>query len=116
MMGQAQNFQMQMAGHNATIIAVDGVDTVPTMVSQFNLHAGERIDVVVCANQEPGNYRVDATYDLATFLETAPAPGLPRVDSSKFWAFLHYKGQPAPTTRASKKLLGGYNAPAGTGG
>lgn len=116
MMGQAQNFQVTMAGHNMTIIAVDGVDTVPTVVSQFNLHAGERFDVVVCADQTPGNYLIEAVYDLATFLETAPAPHMPKVDSSKFWSFLNYKGHTEQPGKATKKLLGGYHAPSGTGG
>jgi len=116
MMGQAQNYQIQIAGHNMTIIAVDGSDVAPTQVSQFNLHAGERVDVVVCANQEPGNYLMTATYDLACFLETAPAPHMPRVDSCKFWAFLRYAGHDERPGQASRKLLGGYNPPAGTGG
>merc|ERR1712050_83331 len=116
MMGQAQNFQISMAGHDMTLIAVDGVDVQPIKLSQFNLHAGERADIVVCADQEPGNYLMSANYDLANFLETAPAPNMPKVDSSKFWAFLHYEGQEAPKTTASKKWLGGYNPPAGTGG
>eukprot|EP00929_Paragymnodinium_shiwhaense_P013346 TRINITY_DN121201_c0_g1_i1.p1 TRINITY_DN121201_c0_g1~~TRINITY_DN121201_c0_g1_i1.p1 ORF type:complete len:952 (-),score=240.67 TRINITY_DN121201_c0_g1_i1:304-3159(-) len=115
-MGQAQNFLMTMAGHDMTIIAIDGAEVEPTKVSMFNLHAGERVDVVVCANQAPGNYLVSAVYDLATFLETAPAPKLPRVDSSKFWAFIHYKGHNEKPGKATKKLLGGYNAPPGTGG
>jgi len=116
MMGQAQNFQITMAGHNMTLIAVDGADVEPVVVSLFNLHAGERADIVVCADQEPGNYLVEANYDLANFLETAPAPKMPRVDSSKFWAFLKYEGhndKPGPATR---KLLGGYNPPTATGG
>merc|ERR1719181_86873 len=86
------------------------------MVSLFNLHAGERVDVVVCADQEPGNYLVSSVYDLATFLETAPAPRLPKVDSSKYWAFLNYAGHNFRPGKATKKLLGGYNPPAGTGG
>eukprot|EP00928_Gymnodinium_smaydae_P063863 TRINITY_DN47342_c0_g1_i1.p1 TRINITY_DN47342_c0_g1~~TRINITY_DN47342_c0_g1_i1.p1 ORF type:complete len:963 (-),score=90.33 TRINITY_DN47342_c0_g1_i1:29-2881(-) len=116
MMGQAQNFQISIAGHNMTLIAVDGKDVEPTVVSQVNLHAGERYDIVICADQEPGNYLMSAVYDLATFLETLPAPRLPKVDSSKFWAFLHYKGHDQKPGKASKKLLGGYNPPAGTGG
>merc|ERR1719379_1256689 len=99
-----------------TLIAVDGADVHPTVVSTFNLHAGERADVVVCANQEPGNYAIQAVYDLATFLETAPAPHMPKVDSSKFWAFLNYKGHNEEPPHAKKKFMGGYDAPAGTGG
>ena len=48
-------------------------------MAQFNLHAGERVDAVVCADQQPGNYLLAAQYDLACFLETAPAPHMPKV-------------------------------------
>jgi len=115
-MGQAQNFQIQIAGHNMTLIAVDGEDVEPVVVSSMNLHAGERYDVVVCADQEEGNYLMSAVYDLATFLETLPAPKMPKVDSSKYWAFLNYAGHTEKPGRASKKALGGYNPPPGTGG
>ena len=40
---------------------VDGADVEPVVVSKFNLHAGARADVVVCADQEPGNFRMSAT-------------------------------------------------------
>jgi iron transport multicopper oxidase len=116
MMGQAQNFQIEVAGHNMTLIAVDGADVVPVRLSKLNLHAGERADVVLCADQAPGNYLMTATYDLACFLETAPAPHMPKVDSCKFWAFLNYAGHEEKPGRASQKLLGGYEPPRGTGG
>lgn len=116
MMGQTQSFQISLSGHNMTLIAVDGQDIEPTLVTQFNLHAGERADVVLCANQKPGNYVIEANYDLANFLETAPAPHMPKVDSSKFWVFLHYDGQSVPTTKKTHKILGGYDPPKGTGG
>merc|ERR1719316_1545857 len=102
-MGQAQNFQIQVAGHNMTLISVDGADVEPVMLSQFNLHAGARADVIVCADQEPGNYLMTAMYDLACFLEKLPAPHMPRVDSCIFWSFLHYDGQTAKPGKATKK-------------
>jgi len=116
MMGQAQNFQIEIAGHNMTLIAVDGADVEPIRLSKFNLHAGERADVVVCADQAPGNYLMTATYDLACFLEKAPAPHMPKVDSCRFWAFLNYAGHDTKPGRASRKFLGGYEPPHGTGG
>lgn len=116
MMGQTQNFLIDIAGHTMTLIAVDGADVQPIQLSQFNLHAGERADVVVCANQDAGNYLITANYDLACFLEKAPAPHMPKVDSCNFWAFLHYKDQEIPKSKASQNWLGGYSAPAGTGG
>jgi FtsP/CotA-like multicopper oxidase with cupredoxin domain len=66
MMGQAQNFQIAIAGHNMTLIALDGADVEPVQLSSFNLHAGERFDVVVCADQSPGNYLMSAVYDLVS--------------------------------------------------
>jgi FtsP/CotA-like multicopper oxidase with cupredoxin domain len=116
MMGQAQNFQVSISGHNFTLIALDGADVVPIQLSKFNLHAGERADIVLCADQEPGNYLMSAVYDLATFLETAPAPSMPKVDSSKFWSFLNYAGHKDEPGKAEHKILGGYNPPTGTGG
>merc|ERR1711920_119039 len=120
MMGQAQNFQITLSGHNLTIIAIDGKDVEPKMVSQFDLHAGERVDAVVCADQTPGNYLIQADYDLADFLEIAPAPKMPRVDSSKFWAFLNYAGYSKLPRKMSRKFLypiiKGYSTPKGTGG
>jgi len=113
MMGQAQNYLIEMAGHNMTLIAVDGKDVQPIMLSKFNLHAGERHDVVVCADQRPGNYLISAEYDLACFLEKAPAPSMPRVDSCRFWAFLNYDGHADEPGRATRKVLGGYTPPRG---
>merc|ERR1719399_748601 len=99
-----------------TLIAVDGADVVPQVVTQFNLHAGERADIIVCADQKPGNYLMTAQYDLACFLEKAPAPHMPKVDSCNFWAFLNYAGHTEKPGKAKHKLLGGYHPPSGTGG
>jgi len=121
MMGSAQNFLVQIAGHKMTMIATDGVDVEPVVVSEFNLHAGERIDVVVCADQAPGNYRMSAVYDQACQLEVFPVKfpnrvDMARVDSCKFWSFLKYDGHHGRPGKATKKLLGGYHAPHGSGG
>jgi FtsP/CotA-like multicopper oxidase with cupredoxin domain len=62
MMGQAQNFLLSLAGHTTTLIAVDGADVEALNVTQLNLHAGERADVVVCADQPAGSYLVSAQY------------------------------------------------------
>ena len=83
------------------------VSAMITALASSLLCSGERMDVVVCANQSPGNYLIEANYDLANFLEAMAVPKMPKVDSSKFWAFLHYAGQEVPKTRARKKILGG---------
>jgi len=41
---------------------------------------------------------------------------MPRVDSCKFWSFLKYDGHHGSPGKAKKKLLGGYDAPHGSGG
>lgn len=52
-----ENFVVSIAGHTMTLIALDGAyQVVPLTVRSFNLHLGERVDVIVCADQRPGNY------------------------------------------------------------
>ena len=68
MASNAENYVVRMAGHNMTLIALDGVDVVPTMVSSINMHIGERADVIVCADQAPGYYPLEMTYDYACAL------------------------------------------------
>jgi len=64
-----ENFIVSFAGHNMTLISLDGAyDIEPLAVSAVNLHLGERADVVLCADQKPGNYLINATYDYACSL------------------------------------------------
>ncbi len=63
-----ENLVISMAGHNMTLIAKDGGDLEPLQVTSFNMHLGERYDVIVCADQEPGNYLISARYDYACTL------------------------------------------------
>ena len=62
--GNAQSLQIKIAGHVMTMIALDGLDIHPINVTGFNIHGGERMDAIFCADQEPGNYIMNATYDL----------------------------------------------------
>ena len=50
------------------LISKDGSDLKPINVTSFNMHLGERYDVVVCADQDPGNYLISAKYDYACSL------------------------------------------------
>jgi len=118
MMGQAQNYQMSITGHSQKMISYDGADLEPLEVSQFNLHAGERVDTVFCADQAAGAYVITATYDLACFLvhgKMGPiSPTLWKmneVDACSFYAVLKYKGA---TTPGPSELP--FGAPNGTGG
>jgi FtsP/CotA-like multicopper oxidase with cupredoxin domain len=113
--GNTQNYQLTVAGHPQTLIALDSYDIHAKNVSGFNLHNGERYDTILCADQEPGNYLINATYDLACELVKDPVfSPLPPVDSCMFYAFLHYKGHNEVPKNINPKIPGGL--PQGTGG
>jgi L-ascorbate oxidase len=90
-----ENFIISLAGHSMTLIAIDGYDVKPLQITQFNMHLGERYDVIVCADQEPGNYLIKAIYDYACRLVEGNfiPPGFSAVPTCEFHAYLHYKGQ-----------------------
>merc|ERR1719387_617822 len=105
LMSQVPHFNMSIAGHTLTLLAVDGFDVEATNVSAINLHAGERYDFRLCADQGKGSYLITAeAADLCdpAFLQRtgAPAPA-----SCAFHAFLQYRGAAVPT-----------GPPTGTGG
>nr|GAT57161.1 laccase 2 precursor [Mycena chlorophos] len=54
------SFTMSIDNHTMTIIAADGVPLVSHEVNEFIMHAGQRYDVVVTANQPVGNYWINA--------------------------------------------------------
>lgn len=94
-----ENFQITVSGHNMTMVTVDGAyDVKPVMVSSFNLHLGERVDVIMCANQEPGNYLIRAQYDYACALVEGEGnfipPGIHPVPACSFYSYLHYASEP----------------------
>jgi len=91
-----ENFQITISGHNMTLVTVDGgYDVKPVQVRRFNLHLGERVDVIMCTDQEPGNYLIHAQYDYACFLTKGHfiPPGFHAVPTCDFYAYLHYEGQ-----------------------
>ena len=92
-----------------TLIALDGSSVKPTAIRSFNLHLGERVDVVVCADQEKGAYLMNATYDYACTLTAGHfiPPGFTQVPACTFFAFLNYEG--------NRELPTGW-PPVGTGG
>ncbi|CAE6450488.1 unnamed protein product [Rhizoctonia solani] len=54
------SFRVNIPNHKLTIIAADGVSTKPYHVDAFDILAGQRIDAVVEANQEPDTYWINA--------------------------------------------------------
>ena len=89
-----ENLIISMAGHRMLLISKDGVDLAPINVTSFNMHLGERYDVIVCADQAPGNYLMSAKYDYACSLTPGHfiPPGFSAVPACEFFSFLNYKG------------------------
>lgn len=113
MASNAENYIVQLAGHNMTLVALDGVDVDPIQINSFNIRIGERVDVVMCANQKAGYYPIAMQYDYACTLTPGNfiPPGFHSVSSCNFYAFLHYQHQ--------KEGIFTYEAPVspkGTGG
>jgi len=90
-----ENFQITVSGHNMTLVTLDGgYDVKPVQVTKFNLHLGERVDVIMCTDHEPGNYLIHAQYDYACDLTKGHGhfipPGFDPVPTCDFFAYLHY--------------------------
>jgi len=112
MASNAENYIVRLAGHNMTLIALDGVDVEPIQITTLNMHIGERADVVVCADQKPGYYPMEMTYDYACTLTPGHfiPPGFHAVSSCNFFSFLHYSGE------REWPFYGAPTSPKGTGG
>lgn len=105
----AQNYITTIAGHNLTLLAIDSYDVKPINVSAFNVHVGERYDLILCADQPVGTYLINMTYDLACPLQPGNfiPPGMAPVDACSYYGFIKYKKE--------NKIPTGY-PPVGTGG
>ncbi|KAJ7264196.1 laccase subfamily 2 [Mycena rebaudengoi] len=53
------DFTISVDNHTMTVIAADGVDTIPHTVNVMDVLAGQRYDVVLTANQAVGNYWIN---------------------------------------------------------
>jgi len=51
-MSQVQRLQFSIEGHSLSLLAVDGTDVSPLDVASVSLHAGERYDFKLCADQK----------------------------------------------------------------
>ncbi|KAJ7742790.1 Cupredoxin [Mycena metata] len=58
-MSGRSDFMISIDNHTMTVIQADGVATQPHTVSQLDMLAGQRYDVVVTANQPIGNYWIN---------------------------------------------------------
>lgn len=61
---QAASLQMlniAIAGHNLTMVEVDGTNIEPVNVQNFNMGTGQRYALLLNATQPPGTYWLEAT-------------------------------------------------------
>lgn len=88
----ADSITFSIAGHQLTLLALDGVDVNPIEVSDVKVHLGARADVRFCTDQAPGNYIVNATYDMACYLtkDHIKPPGFDYCDACHFWGVMRY--------------------------
>lgn len=113
MASNAENYIVSLAGHDMTLVALDGVNVRPLQITSINMHIGERADVIVCANQKPGYYSMEMKYDYACALTPGHfiPPGFHPVSSCRFYGFLHYANE-----KEGPFHYGPPTSPKGTGG
>jgi FtsP/CotA-like multicopper oxidase with cupredoxin domain len=122
MASNAENYIVKIPGHEMTLITLDGVPVRPLQITSINMHIGERADVIICANQKPGYYPMELTYDYACSLTPGHfvPPGFHPVSACNFNAFLKYTGMKSwplgPAVPTSPKGTGGGANPAPTQG
>lgn len=103
------NIYVSLVGHNMTVIANDLVPVKPLVVDKLLMGVGQRYDVLITADQAPGNYWFNVTFPLT------PIAGVPTrlmlcgapYKNTKPAAIFHYEGAPdgMPT------VLGPIHAP-----
>jgi iron transport multicopper oxidase len=82
-------FNFAIDQHVLNVIEIEGNPIVPTTVEYIRLNPGQRIDVLVTANQNISNYWIQATIDRSYFFEPHPwfVAWMVR-------AVFHYEGSP----------------------
>jgi FtsP/CotA-like multicopper oxidase with cupredoxin domain len=90
--GSTYEMRVRLDGHRMTVIAVDGIPTMPSTVDSVTLDVGERCDVIVEMNQPVGNYWLRAnTLDprgldgVRAILRYAGAPEVEPADAPASW-------------------------------
>jgi FtsP/CotA-like multicopper oxidase with cupredoxin domain len=124
--GSTFEMRVRLDGHRMTVIAVDGIPTVPSTVDSVRLDLGERCDVIVEMNQPVGNYWLRAhTLDPAgrdgvrAIVRYAGAPAVEPANTRVSWGTaLDYNalrarrgGQVAAPDLVGTHLLGGTMKP-----
>jgi hypothetical protein len=91
LMSQVPHFKMSIAGHDLTLLAVDGTEVSEVDLSSIKLHGGERYDFRLCATQPRGAYLISAEAHELCEASYLVRTGEPRPVSCHFKAFLQYK-------------------------
>ncbi|KAF7348651.1 Laccase 8 [Mycena venus] len=82
------NFVVSIDNHTMTVIETDGVATEPNEVNILTIHAGQRYSIVVTANQQVGNYWINA------FVNAGSSEHNPNLNSTLSRGILRYEGAP----------------------
>merc|ERR1712139_237561 len=108
-MSQVQRLQFSIEGHSLSLLAVDGTDVTPLEVSSVSLHAGERYDFQLCADQgglfKNGNFSILAEAPELCEAEYLERTGYKAPESCSFQAKLQYEGMFAKARKAIEKHL-----------
>lgn len=88
-----QQLLMEITGHQMTIVSIDGADVEPLQVKSFTFPQASRVDAIICADNEPGDYIITGTYELG-----CPLVGPPLFASStcSYQAVVHYSNYYGP--------------------
>ncbi|KAL0564989.1 Laccase-1 [Marasmius crinis-equi] len=91
-------FTFSVDNHDITAIEFDGVEHDPVTVQKVDVYAGQRVSVVLDANQEVGNYWIRAP--LTGGAQNGLPNGNPNLNTSLILAVLRYQGaqEIEPTT------------------
>jgi FtsP/CotA-like multicopper oxidase with cupredoxin domain len=90
--GSTYEMRVRLDGHRMTVIAVDGIPTMPSTVDSVTLDVGERCDVIVEMSQPVGSYWLRAnTLDpggkdgVRAIVRYAGAPSVEPADTPASW-------------------------------
>ncbi len=90
--GSTYEMRVRLDGHRMTVIAVDGIPTMPSTVDSVTLDVGERCDVIVEMSQPVGSYWLRAnTLDpggkdgVRAIVRYAGAPAVEPADTPASW-------------------------------
>jgi FtsP/CotA-like multicopper oxidase with cupredoxin domain len=78
--GQLVLMNFAIAGHNLTIVQVEGTNVEPVVVNSLDIAPGQRYDVLVTADQTPGSYMIETTIRAR------------KIEDVKGWAIFQYAG------------------------